>query len=223
MTNEKTIQQIEYELKLNELKKAEKDNARNFFFSPTMVTLCVALLSLLGSLIVHFIQKSNELILERQKFESELIVTAVKANDIKTCRDNLKFLIEVGLINQNSLRLNQVLSDTTVPIFQLKSYSNINPGFSLEGIIVLPKKMNFENTRLYIWPHSTNLKETFKLRQQVPIGKDGKFKIMNLEEIGYVIDITYNDSLLKRMMYAPNSGTQNEFKIFDLSKSEISK
>jgi hypothetical protein len=221
MGNEKTVQQIEYEIKLNELKKIEKENKRSSYFSPTIVTLIAAFLSVLGSLIAHFIQTNNELELERQKFESDLIVTAVKANDIKTSKDNLKFLIEVGLIHQNSLKLNKVLADSTVPIFQLKSYSNINPGYSLEGIILFPKKMQYENARLYIWPHSTNLKETYKFRQQIPISKEGKFKILNLEEIGYVIDIMYNDILLKRMMYAPNVETQNEFKVFDLSKIPV--
>jgi hypothetical protein len=187
------------------------------------VTLIAASLSVLGSLIAHFIQRNNQIELERKKFESELIVTAVKTNDAKACRDNLKFLIQLGLIQQTSVKLNELLADSTMPIFQLKSYTNINPIYSLEGIIILPKDKSFENTKLVIWPHSTNLKETYKLRQEIPISNEGRFKVMNLEEIGYVVEIKYKDSVIRREMHAPNSQVPNEFKIFDLTKARSAK
>lgn len=218
MTNKKSIEDIEYEIKYNELQKMEKENKKGSLQSPTFVTILIALISLLGSFIANYIQKDNQMELEKQKFESDLIVMAVKTNDIKSCRDNLKFLLEVGLIQKNSLQLSKVLGDTSIPILKLNSYSNINPIYSLEGLIVLPKEREFKNLLVSIWPHSLG-NNTIQLKQNVSVNVEGKFKVVNLEEINYVVEINYKDTLLKRFMHSPKKELPNEFKVFDFSKS----
>ncbi len=216
MNSDKNIEEINFKIKQLELIKLKKENKNYGFFSPTLVTLLVALISLLGSLIANFNQKSNQLELERQKFESDLIITAVKTNDIKSSRDNLKFLIEAGLIKSNSIQLSRILSDTSMPLLNFPSYTKLNPIYSLNGTIIPPLKIKSKDIKVTIWPHSTENK-TITLKQTMNVNKDGKFKIANLEEINYVIEFADDAGLLKRFFYSPNLENPNDFKTFDLS------
>jgi|LakMenEpi03Aug12_release.lakeMendotaPanAssembly.Ray.scaffolds.fasta_scaffold716577_2 hypothetical protein len=218
MTNKNSIEEIEYKIKYNELLKLEKENKKGSLQSSTFVTLLIAIISLLGSFIANYIQKNNQIELEKQKFESDLIIMAVKTNDIRSSRDNLKFLLEVGLIQKYSLQLSKVLGDTSVPILKLNSYSNINPIYSLEGSIILPKEKEFKNLFVSIWPHSIG-HNTTHLKQNIPVNIEGKFKAVNLEEINYIVEINYRDTLLKRFMYSPNKKLPNDFCVYDFSKA----
>ena len=217
MDRKKSLEEIEYEIKFNELKKIESELKKKSFLTPTFVTILIALISLFGSFIATYIQKENQLELDKQKFESELIITAVKTNDLKSSRDNLKFLIDVGLIKKNSIELSKVLNDSNMPILKLAPYTKINPIYSLEGLVVLPSKLDSKRIIISIWPHSTGNK-TIQLKQNIPLNEDGKFKVIDLEEINYVIEIKHDTSILKRFLHSPNQKEPSEFKIFDLSK-----
>jgi hypothetical protein len=214
---EKSIEAIEYEIKVNELKKIQNENRSWRVVSPTVVTVVVAFISIMGSFVASFVQKNNQLELDRMKFESDLIMSAVKANDIKAAKDNLSFLIEVGLIKNNANDLRRILSNNEIPLLKLNSYSGMNPVYTLSGTVLLSKPTDAINISVSLWPRTMD-NSTASLKQTVNLNREGKFKVKDLEEIGYILQFKKGNKELKTILYTPNRKNSNDIRIFDLTK-----
>ncbi|MGF7039727.1 hypothetical protein [Mucilaginibacter lappiensis] len=212
----RSLDDIEYEIKLNELESLKKENKKISGISPTLVTIIVTLITIFGSFIASFIQKNNELELERLKFESELIMNAVKGNDSNSCVNNLRFFIKVGLIKNNAVKLNGILDDNKTPLLKLDSYSGINPVYTLDGTVLLPKNTLPQDVTISFWPRTMD-GTTENLKQVITLNQQGKFKIEHLEEIVYIMQIKNKEKVLSTRIYYPNKKNKNDIKIYDVS------
>lgn len=66
--------------------------------------------------------------LEKEQFESNLILKAVETGNIDSSKRNLKFLIEAGLISKNNEKIERVLIDSVLEIkFPKAEEDIINP------------------------------------------------------------------------------------------------
>ncbi|MDQ8183775.1 hypothetical protein [Pelagicoccus sp. SDUM812005] len=76
-----------------------KDSEKGFWSSPVAITIATAFIGIIGTGIGALSQGYHETLLERQKFESNLIFKALEPEDPKERANYLKFLVETGLIN----------------------------------------------------------------------------------------------------------------------------
>jgi hypothetical protein len=77
------------------------------------VTLVVALISVSGVIFNSCYNARAQRELEREQFESNLILKAIGSGDKKLSYDNLRFLVEGGLIRGESDKVSRLLQDTT--------------------------------------------------------------------------------------------------------------
>lgn len=212
----KSIEQIEYELKRLELENRQKEGKKRLNISQAIAAIIVATMTVVGSFVANYIQKNREIELQKLKLESELIIKAVESNDIQTSRSNLIFFIEAGLLPRSSINIEKILDDTSIVILQIDPYTKRNPIYSLDGRIVLPINIDLSQVKIVIWPHSTSDK-TKSLRQELAIDEKGRFRISNMEEINYVLEISSDNDLLKRILYSPNPDNPKDFITIDLT------
>ncbi len=212
----KSIEQIEYELKSLELENRKKEEKKRFNISQAIAAIIVAAITVVGSFVANYLQKNKEIELHKLMFESELIVKAVESNDIQTSRNNLIFLLKSGLLTSSSVNIEKIIYDTSIAILRIDTYTNRNPVYSLEGRIILPLNIDLSQLKLAIWPHATSDK-TKSLRKELAIDEKGRFRITNMEEINYVLEISINEELLKRILYSPNPDKPKDFITIDLS------
>jgi hypothetical protein len=95
---------------------SDQQEPSGFFSSitPTIwATFSVALLSVGGALLVALINAHAQRTLEREQFESNLILKAIGSGDKKLSYDNLRFLVQGGLIRKESEKVSRLLQDTS--------------------------------------------------------------------------------------------------------------
>jgi hypothetical protein len=95
---------------------ADQQEPSSFFSSitPTVwVSLLAAVLALVGTLRVASNNAAAQRELEREQFESNLILKAISTGDKKQSFDNLRFLVESHLIRQESDKVSQLLQDSS--------------------------------------------------------------------------------------------------------------
>lgn len=122
------IKEAELALKQAELKaKLEEKPQRISASSPLAITVITGMLGLIGAGAANFVQSRSNLALEREKFESSLILKAIETGNPEAASKNLLFLVDTKLINDPSgsiakLRTNPqnapVLAGAGVPIPQ---------------------------------------------------------------------------------------------------------
>ena len=82
--------------------------------SPTVwATIIVALLSVGGTLVVASKNATAQRELEREQFESNLILKAISTGDKKQSYENIRFLVEAHLIRKESDKVSPLLQDTS--------------------------------------------------------------------------------------------------------------
>lgn len=82
--------------------------------SPTILaTLFAALLSVGGTLVVASRNATAQRDLEREQFESNLILKAISTGDKKQSFENIRFLVEAHLIRKESDKVSPLLQDTS--------------------------------------------------------------------------------------------------------------
>lgn len=96
---EQKLKEAELEIKLQEVKARIEVDKRNLWFSsPLIVAVSSAVFALLGTGIGAALQGYWNTQLERQKFESALIQKALDSSKKEDAANNLKFLVDAGLI-----------------------------------------------------------------------------------------------------------------------------
>jgi hypothetical protein len=96
---ERSIKEVELQLK-----KAELKNKLNSFWtapilsSPFTITVITGVLGLIGAEVANVVQARSNLQLERDKFQSSLILKAIETGNPTAATTNLLFLLRTGLI-----------------------------------------------------------------------------------------------------------------------------
>ncbi|MEM7455383.1 MAG: hypothetical protein AAF456_13615 [Planctomycetota bacterium] len=94
--------------------KKGSDSPTKFWKSPIGLAVVGGFITLLSASLTNYVQGCNNRILERQKFQSELIQHAIEsADDNEAARINLKFLWNAGLISDYA-KVEEIVSGTAV-------------------------------------------------------------------------------------------------------------
>ena len=103
---ELAIKQAELKAKLNEKPPAPPapppPPQRPAAASPLTLAIITGIIGLLGAGVANVLQTRSNLQLERQKFESSLMLKAIETGKPEAAAKNLLFLVKVGLINDAS-------------------------------------------------------------------------------------------------------------------------
>jgi putative chitinase len=104
---ELAIKQAELKSKLNEKPQTQPQAQpqRTSAASPLTLAIITGMIGLLGAGVANLLQTRSNLQLERQKFESSLILKAIETGKPEAAAKNLLFLTRVGLINDASGRI----------------------------------------------------------------------------------------------------------------------
>lgn len=103
---------------LNKKRENEKPVAKKFTLE---TTLLVAIIGLIGSYFVNSMQAQSAIEQKKFEFQSTLITSAVEAGDSSISRRNLKFLLDVGLIDDPSGKISKIVLDSS---YKLPSVPN---------------------------------------------------------------------------------------------------
>lgn len=101
---ELAIKQAELQSKLND-KPPPPALPRTAAPSPLILAVITGIIGLIGAGVANVLQTRSNLQLERQKFESSLMLKAIETGKPEAAAKNLIFLVKVGLINDPSGRI----------------------------------------------------------------------------------------------------------------------
>ena len=104
------VAQYDIDLKKLELEIAKEKRKGSFLQKGFLV----AFLGVIATISASLIQGYNSLLLERQKLQSNLIQQATDTDDRSVSKNNLRFLLELGLIDNDKLR--SLIGDDDTPI-----------------------------------------------------------------------------------------------------------
>lgn len=109
------LKERELDLKQQELviKKQEVSGLR--WNNPLTVALIAGLVTLLGA-VLQFQQQRNLLALEELKFQSNLILESVKTGNQDQATRNLRFFLDVGILEDSEGRLRKILMQPSQPV-----------------------------------------------------------------------------------------------------------
>ena len=124
----------ENEFKAKELELREKEIDQNRIkVTPAQVAIIVSLLGIFGTLVATYIQNDGNQKLEKYKFESNLILKVMTTDSLQRNKENLRFLVNAGLITDN-IKIQNVLKD---PRSSLKIRdSHLTPSDVMRGIVL---------------------------------------------------------------------------------------
>jgi tetratricopeptide (TPR) repeat protein len=87
----------------NEPKKDSTSSKKSIALTPVMATVLVAVIGVLGTAVGAYLQGRLNIELERQKFESELILRGLDSADPNERANYLSFLVDADLLSSKSL------------------------------------------------------------------------------------------------------------------------
>lgn len=128
--NSEELKKREIELKKLEVdlnkKKQDQDIKQKKKF-PIESTIVVALIAFAGSFVASIIDGQNKRRQQQQEFESTLIINAVNSVSSDVNKNNLKFLIDVNLINDKAkeIKLTKIIKDSTYQVSKLTTNSTV--------------------------------------------------------------------------------------------------
>jgi len=107
--------------------------------SPLAIAIATGLIGILATGAGALIQSRANLELERQKFESELILKAIGTGDQRTAANNLLFFRQLGLIRDPNGKIDQLARahDSTIPVLPLPITSSPLFGATVPSVIGL--------------------------------------------------------------------------------------
>ncbi|HEV7333161.1 MAG TPA: N-acetylmuramoyl-L-alanine amidase [Flavisolibacter sp.] len=92
----------------------EKELKRKTVLQPTVVTVLVAILGLIGAAITNFLQRSNQLEIEEKKFQYSVYQKALEAKDNVTAAKILDFYIKARLLPGEDGKYSKLLEEGNV-------------------------------------------------------------------------------------------------------------
>jgi hypothetical protein len=182
--------------------------------SPTVwATIIVALFSVGGTLVVASQNATAQRELEREQFESNLILKAISTGDKKQSYENIRFLVEAHLIRKESDKVSPLLQDTSFhfhlsedkPVIQSTSptqaafttpIADYEPTFS--GVIVDEATGKpLKGVRIAVNTRRSRMRD---IETQIT-GEDGKFKL-HYPLRSYYLDYTLTGYVGLRTLYS---------------------
>ena len=115
LKEEVRLRELEIELERDKL-NFEFKHKEKIKFSPLLTTAIAAFCALLGTILGAYINGISSLNLERQKFESNLILKAVETGDQKEAIDNLNFFVKAGFIEDSKNKISNLIKEDMVPV-----------------------------------------------------------------------------------------------------------
>jgi hypothetical protein len=108
----------EFDLQIADLyfRQLNQNKTTNTFSSPLFAIFLSAFFAIAGTIIGAWLQGQSNLQLERQKYESSIVLKMVDAKTKKEAIENLQFAINLGLIKDDSLRNNiqRAIADSSI-------------------------------------------------------------------------------------------------------------
>jgi N-acetylmuramoyl-L-alanine amidase len=116
------IKKLQNEISLQETDKKlkEKELKRKTILQPTLVTILVAVIGLIGAGITSFLQRRNQLEIEEKKFEYSVYQKALEAKDNLTAAQILDFYIKAGLLPGEERKYTRLIEEgktEEVPVY----------------------------------------------------------------------------------------------------------
>ena len=122
--------QVELEIKKVELlekkKEAEKSGRIRKKITIEQATILVAIIGFIGSFLGNFLQGYYAQKQKSEEFQSNLITKAVETGNSKQSKENLKFLLDAGLIKDPENKIKDILIDSTYKINFVSSLNLID-------------------------------------------------------------------------------------------------
>lgn len=101
----------ELEFKRNQLELNKKEFKKRLWTNPTFIAIVAAFIGLISNAIVAYYNNASLLEIENNKAEAARILEALKTPNRKTAEDNLKFLLETGLVVNDTAKIQAYLKD----------------------------------------------------------------------------------------------------------------
>ena len=123
--------EIRLENEAAELRKKDSKSENSTFKNPLILAILGATIAALGNIYTNHVSAVKEAELERQKAESALISKMLEtAGNIQGARENLKFLLDAGLIDNEETKANieSYLEETPEDVGPSLNASNSNSG-----------------------------------------------------------------------------------------------
>lgn len=96
--------------------------------SVSTATIMTGLIAFIAVLAGNMVNGCVAIGLERERLQSEIIIKSIETGDIDSARNNLRFFIELGLLDSNKGRLNELLGDDgRVPVLPATNTQQRNP------------------------------------------------------------------------------------------------
>jgi hypothetical protein len=113
---ELALKENEFALRQEEVRAKIKSEGRTgFSFTPLAATILGGTLAAVGTFVGAYIQGLNNMKLERQKFESNLVLKAVETGDRDKAKVNLLFLVDAGFLADSKENIKK-LQKEDVPV-----------------------------------------------------------------------------------------------------------
>jgi Caspase domain len=107
---------IDAKLKRREFDSYSKKSLKETVSNPLLLAIVGGFLTLLTSIVTNYLTAAENRDADDRRLQSELLKEFLKTADPKIARDNLTFLIEVGLIPDYERRIKGFLSNNTKPV-----------------------------------------------------------------------------------------------------------
>lgn len=108
------------------MSEAETPINKKFKLTIETATIIVAIIAFIGSSFGSFTQGYFAQKQQKSEFESTLIINAIETGNSTLSKNNLRFLLDAGLITKKEIKLNllRILIDTSYYISRRKSLNN---------------------------------------------------------------------------------------------------
>lgn len=119
--------QLELDIRREELRQKQEESRQpakpKNKLTVEQATILVAVIGFIGSFLGNFLQGYYAQVQKKDEFQSNLITKAVETGNSDQSKRNLKFLLDVGLINDPGNKIKNIVADST---YEIKFLSAIN-------------------------------------------------------------------------------------------------
>jgi hypothetical protein len=116
---------------------------------PLMTAIIGGVLALAGSIWVSYVNSESALVIEREKFKTNLILEAVKVGDKQKALENLTFFVDAGFLDDPNGKIKGLLDRNVLPVLPKVTQSGDTYSFddSVGVMQSFTKKAGLERAR----------------------------------------------------------------------------
>lgn len=108
--------ELELKIKEKELEIKQKESNSNKKYLTIIAAIIAAFIGLLANLFTTYLNNEGNINLEKEKFETNLILKSLESGSRDDIRDMLSFLIEVGLLEDKADKINERIEKDDIPV-----------------------------------------------------------------------------------------------------------